>query len=148
MSGDYWAYNRTFPPNKANYLVNPVMKDDSYYVIKLNVKASDTTSDGYPAEFIMSDAPPSPGGRLISISKTKCDFIESSTTITGGPIANASGIYVSVNDPGKRNSRGKTFFNLTPGTWYLNIHNVPGGCGKVWDGSPGVCNPVVGWGMK
>jgi len=96
------------------------------FVIALNVPASDTTSGTFTAGFNYSDIGSNRAGRLVTLSRSKCDFTQARLW------ANASG----TNDPAigsssPRNTGGLDFTinetprsgiaNITTGTWYINI---------------------------
>lgn len=113
-----------------------------FFVVAIDVTATDSTIGRYLAEIGYSDFGSTRSGRYVTVSKSKCDFTETAQWIsinTGGVKYddNAGGGTISMGGADSRLYTAK----LTPGRWYLNIQNPPGSC----PANVSSCDVVIGW---
>jgi hypothetical protein len=97
------------------------------FVIALNVPASDTTLGTFLAGFSYSDIGGIRAGRLVTISRSKCDFTSPKAWVNGSSISdpprNAGSVDFAINEPSRSGVP-----NITTGTWYINIKVPVGQC--------------------
>lgn len=98
------------------------------FVIQLNVTAGDSTAGRYIAAIDHAGTGSSPHPRIVTVSKTKCDYTASAYWLTpyrnGVPTASTSdSATISLNEPS-----AAADMKLTTGTWYINVKNPIGSC--------------------
>ena len=112
-----------------------------YFVIAVDVTASDTTLGRYLAEVGYSDFGATRSGRYVTMSKSKCDFTDSAQWIS----VNVGGVKLAENAGGGTVALGADTrtanAKLTPGRWYLNFQNPPGSCPPYVS----TCDAVISW---
>lgn len=113
-----------------------------FFVVAIDVTATDSTVGRYLAEVGYSDFGAPPAGRYVTLSKSKCDFTEAAQwiSINVGGVKHADNEGGGVISMGGAESRLYTA-KLTPGRWYLNFQNAPGTCPSYASS----CDVVIGW---
>ncbi len=123
------------------------LEDQTNVVIRLNVRATDTTlGKQWPASTAYAEVSANIGSQYITISKSKCDFSASAFWLTvpaPAPPEFRGGSYFSINEPNRLATSGATFNNLTTGTWYINIKNFGTKCNVPYDGN--WCDILFEW---
>lgn len=112
-----------------------------YFVVAVDVTASDSTVGRYLAEVGYSDFGATRSGRYVTLSKSKCDFTDAAQWIS----INVGGVKLADNAGGGTVAMGAesraASAKLTPGRWYLNFQNAPGACPSYVSS----CDTVIGW---
>ena len=122
----------------SNYHTTP---PGGYFVVAVDVDASDSTVGRYLAEVGFSDFGATRSGRYVTMSKSKCDFTEGAQWIS----VNVGGVKLAENAGGGTIAMGAdtrpASAKLTPGRWYLNFQNPPGAC----PANVASCDAVISW---
>ncbi len=112
-----------------------------YFVVAVDVTASDSTVGRYLAEVGYSDFGATRSGRYVTLSKSKCDFTDAAQWLS----VNVGGVKLADNAGGGTVAMGAESraanAKLTPGRWYLNFQNAPGACPSYVSS----CDTVIGW---
>lgn len=112
-----------------------------FFVVAIDVTATDSTVGRYLAEIQYSDLNSPPSGRYVTLSKSKCDFTEAAQWIS----INVGGVKNADNAGGGTISMGgesrPSTAKLTVGRWYLNFQNAPGTCPSYVS----TCDAVINW---
>lgn len=113
-------------------------------VVQLDVRSATSTSTGlYPARLEFIDIGANRAGKLVTISRSRCDYRATANWVSPAPVggnaaipSNGGGANFSINETGRPDAQ----FNLTTGTWYLNVKIPLDQCPSA---TP--CNVVEAW---
>jgi len=105
------------------------------FVIRLDVAATDSTVGGFAAGLNYGDIGASRAGKLVSLSRSRCDFNSTAILISGNRPTNSASASLSINEPTRLDASP-----LTTGTWYINLQIPLDQCPPAT-----ACDVVVEW---
>jgi hypothetical protein len=130
------------PPNEFSAMYDLYAGDN--FVVQVTVRDETSTATGrFPAGFEFIDIGATRAGKLVTISRSRCDYRATANWVSPAPVgnnppmpSNGGSAVFAINEAGRPDAQ----FNLTTGTWYLNVQIAFNQCPAA---TP--CNVIEQW---